>query len=254
METCFVIQPFDGGGRFDKRFEDVYAPAIKAANLDPYRVDRDPSVNIPIEEIEKGISAARVCFIDVTLDNPNVWFELGFAIASRKPVCVVCSKERTTPFPFDIRHRTIIEYDYTSVSDFTRLQDKITARLKSIVEQQETTGRLAELTPTSLTAGLQPHEVAALAIIVGCLDSEGMSAHYLQQGMHQAGFTETATGVAVASLKRKGLVKEGNGFHPDVEETWTIFLPTESGLDWLLQNQDKLDLRRPPDPPPADPF
>jgi len=50
MNRCFVIQPFDGG-RFDKRFDDVFAPAITAADLDPYRVDRDPSVAIPVEQI-----------------------------------------------------------------------------------------------------------------------------------------------------------------------------------------------------------
>ena len=32
MPTCFVIQPFDSG-KFDKRFEDVYKPAIEAADL-----------------------------------------------------------------------------------------------------------------------------------------------------------------------------------------------------------------------------
>jgi hypothetical protein len=30
MAICFVIQPFDAG-KFDKRYQDVYAPAIVAA-------------------------------------------------------------------------------------------------------------------------------------------------------------------------------------------------------------------------------
>ncbi len=51
MSICFVIQPFDEG-RFDKRYEDVYVPAIEAASLEAYRVDRDPSATIPIEQIE----------------------------------------------------------------------------------------------------------------------------------------------------------------------------------------------------------
>jgi hypothetical protein len=80
---CFVIQPFDGG-RFDKRFSDVFKPAIEEAGLEPYRVDRDPSVSIPINDIEKGIRDAAVCFADITLDNPNVWFELGYALASER--------------------------------------------------------------------------------------------------------------------------------------------------------------------------
>src|SRR5688572_3287132 len=76
MSSCFVIQPFDAG-RFDKRFEDVFSPAITESGLTPYRVDRDPSVSIPIDEIESGIRSCAVCLADVTLDNPNVWFELG---------------------------------------------------------------------------------------------------------------------------------------------------------------------------------
>jgi hypothetical protein len=35
---------------FDKRYEDIIEPAVSDAGLKPYRVDRDPAVNIPIEE------------------------------------------------------------------------------------------------------------------------------------------------------------------------------------------------------------
>lgn len=81
MDRCFVIQPFDGG-TFDARYEDIIAPAVSAAGLEAYRVDRDPNVSIPIQDIENGIRNSRLCLADITLDNPNVWFELGFAFAS----------------------------------------------------------------------------------------------------------------------------------------------------------------------------
>src|SRR5580698_6596110 len=93
MPTCFVIQPFDAD-KFDKRFEEVFSPAIQAAGLDPYRVDRDPSVDVPIDAIESGIRGAAVCLADITTDNPNVWYELGFAFAAGRPVVMVCSQER----------------------------------------------------------------------------------------------------------------------------------------------------------------
>jgi hypothetical protein len=35
MATCFVIQPFDSG-KFYKRFNDIYKPAIEAAGLEAY--------------------------------------------------------------------------------------------------------------------------------------------------------------------------------------------------------------------------
>jgi hypothetical protein len=60
--TCFVIQPFDGSV-FDKRYEDVLVPAISETGLDPYRVDRDPYVSIPIEDIQNGIKNADVVLL-----------------------------------------------------------------------------------------------------------------------------------------------------------------------------------------------
>ena len=101
MATCFVIQPFDAGP-FDKRYEDVFVPAIADAGLDPYRVDRDPAVAIPIDEIEQGIRRADVCLADISMPNPNVWFEIGYAIAAGKPVVLVCSHDPSRRFPFDI--------------------------------------------------------------------------------------------------------------------------------------------------------
>lgn len=73
---CFMIQPFDGG-RFDKRYEDIYKPAIIAAGLDAYRVDADDLAQVPIDTIEEKIRAATICVADITLNNPNVWYEVG---------------------------------------------------------------------------------------------------------------------------------------------------------------------------------
>ena len=97
MDRCFVMQPFDGG-KFDKRFDDVLAPAITAADLEPYRVDRDPGVTIPIEDIQSGIESSRACLADITADNPNVWFELGYAIASRRVGCGTKVRRKTNSF------------------------------------------------------------------------------------------------------------------------------------------------------------
>jgi hypothetical protein len=119
MPYCFVIQPFDGG-RFDKRFSDVFKPAIEGAGLISYRVDQDPAVSIPIDDIEKGIRGAAVCFADITLDNPNVWFELGYALASKMEICIVCSKERVEKFPFDVQHRSIFDTAWIHQVTFCR--------------------------------------------------------------------------------------------------------------------------------------
>jgi hypothetical protein len=40
--------------------------------LAPYRVDRDPAVEVAIDAIEEGIRSATICLADITTDNPNV--------------------------------------------------------------------------------------------------------------------------------------------------------------------------------------
>lgn len=129
MPRCFVIQPFDKGP-FDKRYDDVFVPAIEKAALEPYRVDRDASASVLIENIERHIQDSEMCLADISLDNPNVWYEVGFAIASGKEVILVCSEEKATAFPFDVRHRSILTYTTHSPRDFEKLGVEITARLK----------------------------------------------------------------------------------------------------------------------------
>src|ERR1017187_4179022 len=111
---CCVFQPFDKGAH-DKRYEDTLAPAIKAAGLEPYRVDRDDGAVIPIETLHDEIRSATLCLADIGTRNANVMYELGYAIASGKDVVIICSNQLADAFPFDIRHRGIIQYAADSV-------------------------------------------------------------------------------------------------------------------------------------------
>ena len=125
---CCVFQPFDKGA-FDKRYEGAVMPAIQNAGLEPYRVDRDEGAIIPIETLHEEIKTAKICIADITTRNPNVMYELGFAIAAGKDVVIICSTQQTESFPFDIRHRGIIQYTPESISDLHQLQAQITAKL-----------------------------------------------------------------------------------------------------------------------------
>ena len=241
MNRCFVIQPFDGG-KFDKRFDDVFAPAIVASSLQPYRVDRDPNVAIPIEDIESGIESSRACLADITTNNPNVWFELGYAIASHREVVLICADERTSPFPFDVQHRSIIKYSTESPRDFDQLRDKITTRLKAVLEKE---GRLDALARSSVAAieGLEQYEIATLIAVAEQLPEPtgGVSGYMIQQDMEKAGFTKIATTLGVRGLLSKEMLEafEEQGYN----ETYTVYRVTERGMVWLFQNTERLNLK-----------
>jgi hypothetical protein len=126
-DICFIIQPFDNGGVFDKRFKDIFEPAILKANLLPYRIDNDLNVNVPIDEIEKSIKKSVICFAEITTNNPNVWYELGYAFACNKSVVMVCANKRK--LPFNIQHRHVIFYSTDSKSDYEMLKEQISQKI-----------------------------------------------------------------------------------------------------------------------------
>jgi hypothetical protein len=243
MSICFVIQPFDKG-RFDKRYRDVFQPAIVAAGVEPYRVDQDPTSVVPIEDIEAGIRRADVCFAEITTDNPNVWFELGFAIAARKPVIMACAEERAH-FPFDVRHRHIIRYQSESTQDFEDLKANITQRIKVAIEKQRRLDTVDDLSPVAATQGLTEHELVALiTIAAGSMEGDPITAFSLRQDMGRAGYTDVACALAIRGLERKAFIERGSGYDGN-NEYWG-FVASEGGLDWLDENRDRLRLKKSP--------
>lgn len=245
MNKCFVIQPFDNG-KFDKRYVDIFEPAIKKADFEPYRIDNDLSVRIPIDEIEKGISESSICFAEITTDNPNVWYELGFAFACDKDVIMVCSEERQGKFPFDIQHRHIITYKTSSTSDFNNLEDTITRKIKAFQQKTKTVKQLSA-TPVIETEGLRGHEIALLILIMeNQLSTEDSASVYgLKHEMNKSGYTDIATSVGLRSLTKNRMVETFRTTdNYNNHEEYIACKLTEKGEDWILSNQDQLQFRQ----------
>lgn len=135
-KTCFVIQRFDNGGPYDRRFDDILKPAITTAGLHPDRTDRDPKTTVPIERIERGIRDAALCISDISSDSPNVWFETGYALALQRDVVLIGDTERTNALPFDVQHRTVYSIDSASRKP-NQFQLKLSKVLKERTKEVE---------------------------------------------------------------------------------------------------------------------
>lgn len=247
MATCFVIQPFDSG-KFDKRFNDIYKPAIEAAGLQAYRVDQDPGVLVPIESIEKGIRQAAICLADITNDNPNVWYELGYAFASDRPIVMVCSEERTgKKYPFDIQHRSIIPYMADSPSDFDRLKQSLTAKIQAIVEHGAVLDRISESDPVAPIEGLTQIEVLVLAVLAseGYLPTSAVSVSWAKTDAERAGVTTMGFNLAVRKLTAKRFIREAELFDEQHGEPYSGLGVLEAGWSWIEANEARFVLQRP---------
>ncbi|HTS57339.1 MAG TPA: hypothetical protein VMH03_07320 [Terriglobales bacterium] len=237
---CCVFQPFDKGAH-DKRYDDIIVPAIKAADLDPYRVDRDDGAVIPIDTLHEEIRSATLCLADISTRNPNVMYELGFAIAAGKDVVIICSSQQADKFPFDIQHRGIIQYLSDSPRDFEKLKNEITHKLKALLKKKVTTESIAAASPVKSTEGLRPHEVASLAFVMVNADTEATS-YLINTDMEKAGYTTIAARLGLIRLTRDGFVeayevRDYNG------NPYTGYRLTMKGENWLLENQEKLQIK-----------
>jgi DNA-binding CsgD family transcriptional regulator len=106
-EYCFTIMPFRG--YFDNYYVKVYKKAIEEAGLHPLRTD---DLNLPstiINDIWDSIQKSKIILADLTGQNANVFYELGLAHASSKPVILIA--QSIEDIPFDLRALRIIIYD-----------------------------------------------------------------------------------------------------------------------------------------------
>ncbi|CAM8826342.1 nucleoside 2-deoxyribosyltransferase [Burkholderia pseudomallei] len=242
MPTCFVIQPFTD--IYNKRFDDLYKPAIEAAGMTAYRVDQDSSATVLVEAIEKNIKRAAVCLADITDDNPNVWYELGFAYAAGRPVVMACSDERQKAgkrFPFDIQHRAIVTYKTESPRDFQAFNDNLTNKLKAMLEQGEVLEEMAEQASVASVDGLSSHELSVLAVTASSVEmySYATSLSGVKRDCERAGLNNLGFNLGLRRLEAKKLIEIREVQDEHDSESYTGVEVTAKGWEWIEANEDK---------------
>lgn len=123
------------------------------------------------------------------------------------------------------------------------LEQEITKRITAELKTHEHVAKIASASPMKSTRGLAPHEIAVLALILANRSSSdsGTSVYILKENIKNALFTDVAAGVALISLKKNGFVEsfQDQDYHGNYFESWHL---TPKGEDWLLENQDNLEL------------
>lgn len=113
--SCFGIFPF--GGPIDKRFKNIIDPLVETHTGLVYEDARVyyEAKNIKMDLISKMIEDASLVIVDISKDNPNVFFEFGIAYQLKKPIIILCKKSewkkvRKEKLPFDIQGREMLRY------------------------------------------------------------------------------------------------------------------------------------------------
>ena len=130
-DICFVIMPF--GGIFDKLYEKVYAPAIRAVGLEPLRADEIYDNRPIIRDIDASIRGAKLILADVTGRNPNVNYELGAAHALKKEVVILTGNPQDVPS--DYRHLRYLHYEFDPIEGSRKLAEDLEKTLRGVLDR-----------------------------------------------------------------------------------------------------------------------
>lgn len=245
---CFVIQAFDGG-TFDRRYQETIKPALLKANVEPQRADEILGLNPVVEKIETAIESAAICVAEVSIDNPNVWLELGYALALNRPTVILCDKSMRSKLPFDIQHRPVIFYRTDSRSGYEELEKEIIKYVSTQLKTEQRISKAFTLKPGSeSSADLEQYVVLILATAFAFWPTPvGSISHWdLEKKFKAEGYTEVALALGISTLIDKEYLVErivteetSNYDSYDVKH----YQVTPEGIEWIRNHKELLTIK-----------
>ncbi len=125
----FVAMPFKA--ELYPVYNDHILKVTQALKLSCKRGDDFFTTNHIMNDVWSAIYHAKLCIVDCTGRNPNVFYELGIAhTLGRKTVLITQTME---DIPFDVRSYRVIEYQYTPPG-MAKFEETLTKTLQTELE------------------------------------------------------------------------------------------------------------------------
>jgi len=80
-----------------------------------------------LDNLLRSIESASLVVADLSGDSPNVWYELGFAHALRKPTILLVNRDAATRIPTDLEGQMFLPY---RTADETGLEEALNGALQ----------------------------------------------------------------------------------------------------------------------------
>lgn len=127
--------------QFSSPYNEVYSHVIRdvcdALAIDAIRADEIYGPGIIIKDVIDRISRAQVIIADISPTNPNVYFEVGYALALGKPIVLLAQRRGTeSPLPFDLSAFRVLFYD-DSIGGKPKLEAGLRSHLGEILGESE---------------------------------------------------------------------------------------------------------------------
>lgn len=124
----FVVMQFTE--EYNKLYEEVILPISQSLGFDCIRADEFYTSTPILKDIISSIEESTAIIAEITPDNPNVFYEIGYAHAIKKPTILLCDKRREK-LPFDISGFRTLFYE-NSIGGKSKIEKSLIKYLESI--------------------------------------------------------------------------------------------------------------------------
>jgi hypothetical protein len=107
---AFIVMQFTE--EYNHLYTEVIKPVVEEYGFECERADEAHTTNPILQDIIQSIRQCSVIIADITPNNPNVFYEVGYAHATNKPTILLCDRKRDK-LPFDISGFRTLFYDNT---------------------------------------------------------------------------------------------------------------------------------------------
>jgi hypothetical protein len=125
---AFVVMQFSD--EYNQLYNEVIAPITQEFGVRSERADDYFTTQPIIQDIINSIKESSVVIAEITPDNPNVFYEVGYAHALGKPTILLCDKTRPK-LPFDVSSFRTLFYD-NSIAGKSKVERNLRRYLQEI--------------------------------------------------------------------------------------------------------------------------
>lgn len=127
--VCFVVMQFTD--EYNTLYSEVIKPTCESYGYTVVRADDFYSSGLIIDDITRSIRESMIVIADITPNNPNVFYEVGFAHGIGKPTILLSDRKRER-LPFDLSGFRTLFYDNT-IGGKGSVEERLRKHLEAIV-------------------------------------------------------------------------------------------------------------------------
>jgi hypothetical protein len=126
--SVLVVMSFSGEPSLSDAYES-FKEVSAEYKYDCVRIDDECDIPRIMPELLQKLSQCAFCIVDLTEEKANVYYELGYAEASKRPVIVTAKKG--TSLPFDVKDIPVVFWENQK-----GLKEQLRKKIKAIATKQ----------------------------------------------------------------------------------------------------------------------